>query len=462
MLTLISLALAAPISIPVHGTLADADGAPANGARTVKFTLYGQGGGGFGPIWSSDLTIALADGTFTAVLEGGSPTLDATLFRDNQDIRLSVWPAGDAESALVPVGAAPLAAYAALAGDAATLGGRAPDDYVRGDFTAGNAAGSVALNNGTLNATLNADLLDGYSAGNATGALALNNGTLNTDLNADRLDGLDSTGFVRGNFTAGNASGNVAVSNGTVNANFNADLLDGLSSGTFARLDQANSFSGAGSFTGRITGTGGWPQIEASPPGGNAYLAATRASAAAGDVGLALRTGAAADWYLYEGPNSTTLKLNSGNGDRVWFDNAGNVGVGGAPSARLHVTGGEIRGETIRNTREAFGTSFTFPADGAWRNLYAGLNGHQLYEIVADYGTSCYHSVGHWYVGNTYASTFVDGTATAHGGVPIQVQWVGSTYDMALQIRSAANVVPCGGGGPTPTIYVRLREISWD
>ena len=77
------------------------------------------------------------------------------------------------------------------------------------------------------NKNLNADLLDGKHAGNNAGDIPVNNGTLNTNLNADLFD----------NYHAGNASGNIPVNNGILNTNLNASFLDGAeksTDGTFA------------------------------------------------------------------------------------------------------------------------------------------------------------------------------------------------------------------------------------
>jgi hypothetical protein len=269
-----ALGFASPISLPVQGVLTDGAGARATGTVTVTFTLYGQGPSSFGSVWSATVPVAVVDGAFSAILEGGSPALDSTLFRDVDDLHLSVQPTGDAESALVPLGHAPLAAWAAHAGDADALGGLPPNGYVRGDAEVGASAGRVPLNNGALNATLNADLLDGFSTGAAAGNIPLNNGSLMATLNADLLDGF-STGAAAGNiplnngslmatlnadlldgFTTGNAAGNIPLNNSTVNTNLNADLLDGLSSAAFLRADQASSLSGNLTVTGNLSVTG--------------------------------------------------------------------------------------------------------------------------------------------------------------------------------------------------------------
>ena len=72
----------------------------------------------------------------------------------------------------------------------------------------GNAAGDLAQNNGTLQATLNADLLDGLNSGNTSGSIPISNGTLNVNLNADLLDGQHRVSFW-------NITGNSGLTSGT-------------------------------------------------------------------------------------------------------------------------------------------------------------------------------------------------------------------------------------------------------
>ena len=37
----------------------------------------------------------------------------------------------------------------------------------------------------------------------------------------------------------------------------------------------------------------------------------------------------------------------------------------------------------------------TVPADGEWHNLFTGLNGHQMYEIIAQHRVGGAHSLGY-------------------------------------------------------------------
>ena len=59
--------------------------------------------------------------------------------------------------------------------------------------TVGTGTAPLQVASTTKVDNLNADYLDGYHAGNAAGAVPINNGTLNTNLNADKLDGLDAS-----------------------------------------------------------------------------------------------------------------------------------------------------------------------------------------------------------------------------------------------------------------------------
>ena len=90
-------------------------------------------------------------------------------------------------------------------------------------YDLGSGAGQVPLNNGTLNAGLNAALLDGKAAGYASGEIPISDATLCADLNADMLDGMH----------AGHAAGEVPVSDGALCDTLNADLLDGKHASEF-------------------------------------------------------------------------------------------------------------------------------------------------------------------------------------------------------------------------------------
>lgn len=64
-------------------------------------------------------------------------------------------------------------------------------------YDVGSGTGQVPLNNGALNANLNADLLNGHHSGHAVGDVPVSDGVVCEELNADRLDGHHASAFVR-------------------------------------------------------------------------------------------------------------------------------------------------------------------------------------------------------------------------------------------------------------------------
>jgi preprotein translocase subunit Sec61beta len=84
----------------------------------------------------------------------------------------------------------------------------------------GDAAGDLAQNNGALQATLNADLLDGQTGSFYQNAANLTAGTVSTDRYSAYSD-LGAEGYL------GDAAGDLAQNNGALQATLNADLLDG-------------------------------------------------------------------------------------------------------------------------------------------------------------------------------------------------------------------------------------------
>jgi hypothetical protein len=112
--------------VRVQGRLFDrAAQAPADGAHLLTVRLYPSELGG-APVWTDTLAIEVDGGVFVADLGSGAP-LEPALFGGGR-----LW-AGfavdqDTELPLVPMTDAPRAAYADLAGDAATLEGLTADD----------------------------------------------------------------------------------------------------------------------------------------------------------------------------------------------------------------------------------------------------------------------------------------------------------------------------------------------
>lgn len=64
-------------------------------------------------------------------------------------------------------------------------------------YDVGSGTGQVPLNNGALNANLNADMLDGHHSGHAVGDVPVSDGVVCEELNADMLDGHHASAFVR-------------------------------------------------------------------------------------------------------------------------------------------------------------------------------------------------------------------------------------------------------------------------
>jgi hypothetical protein len=114
-LLLCSLGFASPVGeIPLQGLLTDPTGAPVSGARAVTFRLYPDATNPSG-VWSETQTVAFMDGSFAAWL-GTTTDLDLDLFRQYPAMTVTVQLAPDSESARIPLGAVPRAAYAENAG----------------------------------------------------------------------------------------------------------------------------------------------------------------------------------------------------------------------------------------------------------------------------------------------------------------------------------------------------------
>jgi hypothetical protein len=128
---LLSLSWADPGLIPVQGFLTDEDGAPMSGTRPLTFALYGAESGGVA-LWSDSLSAALDAGRFSVALNAGG-TLDFDVFAGGAPRWIGV-SVGDApESARVPLGLAPAAAWASRADtatNAAQLGGVPASSYL--------------------------------------------------------------------------------------------------------------------------------------------------------------------------------------------------------------------------------------------------------------------------------------------------------------------------------------------
>jgi hypothetical protein len=237
----------------VYSGPADFKFAILNASNATTWSNDGTSTGGLEPTNWVPLTVT--GGQFNVLLgsAGMSPlTFDAFL---TPDTYLRVWfrPEGGAFEQLVPdhrIAAVPYAMQAEVAKQVETFGGYTPDQFTQ----IGHGHSGADISSGTLGTSYysaRADLAaEGY-LGNASGDLALNNGTVNTNLNADLLDGQHSTSFVdtgssqvitgvkafiaapsfptAPSFTAAGAP--MVVSSTTAVANLNADLVDGRHAG---------------------------------------------------------------------------------------------------------------------------------------------------------------------------------------------------------------------------------------
>lgn len=185
-----------PMVLNYQGRLLNpATGLPKpDGAYTALFGLYNVDAGGLA-LWEEKKDIVVSTGLFSVLLgdDPGNPIAPALFDGTPRWLSIMLDPDGE----LLPrirVAHAPYAVYANLAGQAANsdrLGGSLPGAFapaahshdatniVSGNLSTdryhaiddlgvegylANAAGDIALNNGALQATLNADLLDGQHA----------------------------------------------------------------------------------------------------------------------------------------------------------------------------------------------------------------------------------------------------------------------------------------------------------
>ncbi len=232
-LAFLTLALAAPITVPVAGVLADGAGNPAEGTGPVTFALEDAGGT---TRWTGDVLVAFDRGAFTAALQGGSPALDGALFRDYPDLSLVVtW--GGASSAPVALGAAPYAARAQYA-DVATS--------VSGVLAPSNLPSTVAYTNASQT-----------FSGTVTATGFAGSGASLTDIPAAAITGrpaalssylLNTGGTLTGALAGTTASFSGLVSGGSFSGG--AATLTGGLTGTTANFSGAvtgASFAGGGS-----------------------------------------------------------------------------------------------------------------------------------------------------------------------------------------------------------------------
>lgn len=123
-----SIAVAAPMRLPVQGELSDASGTPIDGQLRVSFRILGE------PYlaatrFEEEILVTFDEGDFTVLLGGTSP-LDTEIFRLDQETWLSIQVQGDDPMEPIPIGQVPLAGFAQHAQDAETLDGLGSADFL--------------------------------------------------------------------------------------------------------------------------------------------------------------------------------------------------------------------------------------------------------------------------------------------------------------------------------------------
>lgn len=152
------LLAAAPVSAAIprlinfQGRLADSSGTPRVGQWTMVFGIYTVTSGGTA-CFSESQAVAVNSGLFNANIGSASGGIGAGCdFSLPYYLQITV--GGEALSPRIALTAAAYAMRAQVADNSVLLGGLAP----------GNGAGQIPSNNGTLNSTLHADLLDNLHA----------------------------------------------------------------------------------------------------------------------------------------------------------------------------------------------------------------------------------------------------------------------------------------------------------
>jgi hypothetical protein len=173
---IMAAALAAPWQIPVQGAVTGVDGAPAQGVQNVTFAFHTAATGQ--PVWSTTGPVAFVDGTFAAWISHDGSVIPN--FGAQPAWWLSITLQDGVPSTPAPIGAAPLANYAAQAGDADTVDGH---DWSEVPTT---AIAAVETGNRSFGGSVSATALTARSGGaiSTTGAISGGTGAFSGALSA--------------------------------------------------------------------------------------------------------------------------------------------------------------------------------------------------------------------------------------------------------------------------------------
>ena len=183
-----------PLQINYQGMLTDADGLPVeDGSYAMTFAIYDVASGGTA-LWSEMQTVPVVGGVYNVVL--GQPGNEIDPADMDGQRYLGVHVGGDDEMIpRQPITATALALRSAVSDDADTLDGLDATDFAASSHT----HSAAEITSGTLNTGYYSAFIDlgveGF-LGNSAGDIAVNNGTRQVNLNADLLDGLNSSAFM--------------------------------------------------------------------------------------------------------------------------------------------------------------------------------------------------------------------------------------------------------------------------
>lgn len=316
----------------------------------------------------------------------------------------------------------------------------------------GNSSGDIALNNGTVNTNLNADLLDGQHASYFADT-TLSNVTASTIIAAVKTvdgagSGLDAD-LLDGNHS-GNSSGQIPISNGTKCTNLNADLLDGYTIASICVIDDDETISGEWIFS----HASGALFEQGVRTGGNTY--GTSRVEFYDDTNNAFRSlifdHVEADWYLHDS-GGTKRKIhhagtNSFRGCEAYI--SANVSTSDSSFKTINLNTENFDTDTI-HSNVTNNSRLTVPSGATYVRLYAQIGwatnstGKRTI-VIQKNGSSNY---------NGYLST--SGDAGSGGVIYLNVQGIvqvtGGDYFEMLAFQSSGGALDVIGNTYGPTKF---------
>jgi hypothetical protein len=236
-----------PLVINYQGRLVDPTTGETkpDGPYPATFAIYDADSGGT-LLWSETQSIVLSKGLFSVALGNVNP-IDPGIFNGNgRWLGVTINPDPGELLPRIRVAHAPYAIWSNLAGNATNadrLGGSLPSAYAPAAHT--HDATNIVSGNLPVERyhAIDSLSLEGY-LGNAAGDIALNNGALQTTLNADLLDNQHSTAFAPSSHShdaAAITSGTLSTDRFSAYADLAADSRIGALSGQVAAGDHVHT-----------------------------------------------------------------------------------------------------------------------------------------------------------------------------------------------------------------------------